>query len=419
MLLRKFLRRYPAFLYSPFRRYWFASLASIAGANLLILGQGWLVFELTGSPFQLGVLGAAAAVPGIVVNLIGGVIADRFDKRKIILFSCLCNTVFLSILTVLDATNVVKVWHVYTIAAMTSLVTGIDWPVRASIYPLLVKRPAYLSAVALNSFIWQSSRATIPAIGGALLYFGGTASVFALGALGFFTMFLVVLTIPLKESQESTTSPIQELVEGLTFIYRHGLFKWLLGLTFLAMFFVQSYVQLLPYIVELLDQNETVYGLLLAAGGIGAIVGTLVVGAMKSSSVSGKTLLACALISAVGTFLMSLSVSWNLLIWTFAFAFVSAILASIFQISGVTIMQLAVPHRLRGRVMGFHTVCYNLIPLGGLFLGFLAETLGIVAAIGIGCLIFGAAVLSVGLGSSTIRNIGRRPIREIELPSPS
>ncbi|MCY3885298.1 MAG: MFS transporter [Gammaproteobacteria bacterium] len=416
MLLRKFLRRYPAFLYSPFRRYWFASLASIAGANLLILGQGWLVFELTGSPFQLGVLGAAAAVPGIVVNLMGGVFADRFDKKKIILFSCLCNTVLLATLALLDATNVVKVWHVYTIAALTSLVTGIDWPVRASIYPLLVRRPAYLSAVALNSFIWQSSRATIPAIGGALLFLAGTASVFAVGAAGFLTMFLVVLTIPMEETKAAKTSPIQELLEGLSFIYRHELFKWLLGLTFLAMFFVQSYVQIMPYIVELLDQNEAVYGLLLAAGGIGSMVGTLAVGAMKSSRVSGKTLLACALFSAVGTFLMSLMVSWNLLMLTFAFALVSAILASIFQISGVTIMQLAVPHRLRGRVMGFHTVCYNLIPLGGLFLGFLAEVLGIVSAIGIGCLIFGVSVLSIGLTSSTIRNIGQRPIQEIESP---
>ena len=413
MLVRKFLRRYPAFLYPAFRKYWTGSFAYVGATNLVILGQGWLVFELTGSPLQLGFLGAAAAVPGIIVNLVGGVVADRFNKRTILLWTCSSNAVLLALLTLLVVTGVVALWHVLVIAAISSLVTGIDWPVRAAIYPLLVRRHSYLSAVALNSFIWQSSRTTIPAIGGAILLFGGTATVFAVAAAGFLTMLFVTLAIPLQEERTAQSSPIKELVEGISFIYKHDLFKWLLALTFLGMFFVQSYVQLMPYIVELLEQGEAVYGLLLAAGGFGSIVGTLIIGGMKWSRITGNLMLACAALSALGTMVIALVVVSNMLVLAFVFALVSAIFAAIFQINAMATMQLAVPQRLRGRVMGFHTVCYNLIPLGGLFLGYLTEALNLVAAMAIACAAYILVISYVAVSNSTIRSIGREPIREM------
>lgn len=413
MIVRKLVRRYPALLYPAFRKYWTASFAYVGATNLMILGQGWLIFELTGSPLQLGFLGAAAAVPGIVVNLVGGVIADRFDKRTILLWTGSCNTALLAVLAILDISGLVAVWHVLAIAACSSLVTGIDWPVRAAIYPLLVRRHSYLSAVALNSFVWQSSRTTVPAIGGAILLFGGTATVFAVGAIGFCAMLLVMFTIRTQEEQRVVSSPVKELVEGIVFIYKHDLFKWLLVLTFLGMFFVQSYVQLMPYIVELLGQNEAVYGLLLAAGGLGSVVGTAIVGGMKWSRISGNFMLGAAMLSAIGTIALALVVVRNLLLAAFLLALISAIFAAIFQINAMATMQLAVPQRLRGRVMGFHTVCYNLIPLGGLFLGFLTESFNIVVAMATGCLVYFLVIAYVGSTNSTIRNIGREPIREM------
>ena len=207
--------------------------------------------------------------------------------------------------------------------------------------------------------------------------------------------------------------PVKELVEGIVFIYKHDLFKWLLVLTFLGMFFVQSYVQLMPYIVELLGQNEAVYGLLLAAGGLGSVVGTAIVGGMKWSRISGNFMLGAAMLSAIGTIALALVVVRNLLLAAFLLALISAIFAAIFQINAMATMQLAVPQRLRGRVMGFHTVCYNLIPLGGLFLGFLTESFNIVVAMATGCLVYFLVIAYVGSTNSTIRSIGREPIREM------
>jgi MFS family permease len=153
--IRVVAERYPALGFPQFRRYWLASFASVGATQLVTLGQGWLIFELSGSALQLGVLGAAASLPNILVTLLGGVIADRFDRRRILLATSLVTAALLATLALLDFSGLVSVWHVLLIAGLVSLVSGLDWPARASIFPLLLDRHAYLSGVALNAFIWH------------------------------------------------------------------------------------------------------------------------------------------------------------------------------------------------------------------------------------------------------------------------
>ena len=168
------LELYPALGFALYRRYWFASFASVGATQIITLGQGWLIFELSGSALQLGVLGAAAAVPNILMTLIGGVIADRFDKRIILMSTSLTITFLLAALAWLDFSGTVQVWHVLTVAALVSLVSGLDWPTRVSIYTHLIDRSAFMSAVALNSFIWQSTRMAMPALGGVIILYSVT-----------------------------------------------------------------------------------------------------------------------------------------------------------------------------------------------------------------------------------------------------
>ena len=162
-MIQYIVARYPALGFPLYRRYWLASFASVGATQLITLGQGWLIFELSGSAVQLGLLGAAAALPNILMTLAGGVIADRFDKRRILMCTSLATTLLLATLAWLDATDRVAVWHVLTVAALVSLITGLDWPVRVSLYPQLIERSAFMSAVALNSFIWQATRMAVPA----------------------------------------------------------------------------------------------------------------------------------------------------------------------------------------------------------------------------------------------------------------
>ena len=418
MLFHRVFRRFPALLYPSFRRYWFGSFASVSATNLLFVGQLWLIEELTGSTLHLGFLGAMMAVPGIVMNLLGGVIADRVNKRTLLMCTCLGNTVLVGLLTLLDFTNLVQVWHVYTIAAIFSLITGIDWPVRASIYPALVRRHSYLSAVSLNAFVWQTNRMLAPAVGGLILWLEGTGMVFLVCTFGYLIMFFVMLTIPMKDSEVSNrTSTWQDLREGVQFILTHPVFRWITVLTFLGMFFVQSYVQQMSRFTELLGQNEREFGLLLAAGGLGSVIGTLIVGSMRRNRWLGYVMLVGGVASAAATFAFAFAASNQMLYLSFALAMVGAIFATLFLINAMTTMQLAVPQHLRGRVMGINTIGFNLVPLGGLFLGLVAHWSSLLIAVGAGVVIYSCFVLLALCTSSTVRNLGRVPIREIQVKS--
>lgn len=381
----------------------------------MTLGQGWLIFDLTGSPLLLGYLGAAAAVPGILVTLIGGVIADRFNKRILVLWTSGSTTLLLATLASLVFSGLVEVWHVLTIAAAVSFITGVDWPVRTAFYPLLVRRQAYLSAVALNAFIWQSTRTAIPAVGGLLILFGGTGTVFAVGALGFFIMFLTMLTIRIDASavNREDQSPLHDLAEGIRFILQTRLFRWTIFLTFAGMFFVHSHIHMMPVFVELLEGDETMYGFLLAAGGAGSVIGTIAIGGMRRNRRMGSLLLGGALASTICTFLFALAANYSFFWIALSLAFLAAITHSFFQISGMTALQLAVPQQLRGRVMGIYTICYNLLPLGGLFLGAIASRTSILIAVATGCGIYMASVILATITQRTLRILGRRPIREL------
>ena len=133
-MLSQLQQRYPALTFDTYRRFWFASFASGGATQLINLGQGWLVFELTGSALYLGLLGAAASLPNIAMTLFGGVIADRFDKRQILRVTSGSITVLLALLAWLDFSNLVQVWHVITIAGLVSMITGLDWPSRVAFF---------------------------------------------------------------------------------------------------------------------------------------------------------------------------------------------------------------------------------------------------------------------------------------------
>ncbi|MCZ6460118.1 MAG: MFS transporter [Gammaproteobacteria bacterium] len=399
-------QRYPALGFARYRRYWFASFASVGATQLIMLGQGWLIFELSGSALQLGVLGAAAALPNIAMTLLGGVIADRFDKRIIMMCTSLTTTLLLALLAWLDYSGVVAVWHVLSITALISLVSGLDWPARVSIYPQLVARSAFMSAVALNAFIWQSTRMAMPALGGLIIFAtSDTWPVFALGAVGFFVMFAVIAGLRVAPPDAADQSPLEQLHEGIRFIWTQDLFRWLLGITFIGMFFSQSYVQILPVFVDLLGSDETGFGYLLSAGGVGSVVGTLLIGGVQKHRNLGGIMLGCAALSVACLLGFAAAARLGAFYPALGFVFLSATFASVFMITSMTVLQLTVPDSLRGRVMGIHTMGYSLVPLGGLFLGAIAESIGASLAVVVGSSIYLLTIGYVYLQRDDIRQL--------------
>jgi MFS family permease len=405
--------RYPALGFPLFRRYWLASFASVGATQLITLGQGWLIFELSGSALQLGVLGAAAALPNILMTLAGGVIADRFDKRRILMCTSLISTSLLALLAWLDAAQLVAVWHVLAIAALFSLITGLDWPVRVSLYPELVDRPAFMSAVALNSFIWQATRMAIPAAGGILIAATDTWAVFALGAVGFFVMFAVMVSIPLARVPRQAGSAWSQVVEGMRFIRHEPLFRWLILATFVGMFFSQSYNQIMPVFADLLDSGETGFGYLLSAGGVGSVSGTLLIGGVHRFRRLGVIMLGAAALAALTVMTFATLASLGFFPLALAAAFLGSLFASVFMVSSMTVMQLMVPDRLRGRVMGIHSMGFSLMPLGGLLLGALADRLGAAPAVWLGSGIYLGVIAWITLVRPVLRKLDGRVLGEV------
>jgi MFS family permease len=377
----------------------------VGGTQLVGLAQGWLIYALTGSALDLGLLGAAAAVPNIAMSLFGGVVADRFDKRSIVLVTSLLTAALLFMLAALDASGHVTVWQVLLIAALISLISGVDWPTRQALFPHLIERSALMSAVALNSVLWQSTRMVMPALGGVLIALTSTAFLFALAGLGFVVMFIVMLRITLPMPGKRGGSTFGQIGEGLAYIAGHELFRWLITLSFASMFFVSAYMQLMPAFARLLGAGEAGYGYLLSATGVGSVVGTLAIGGLQKIRNLGWVILGGALGSAIMLYSFAWACAMNSYPGALLAAFAISVCASVFLVTAMTVLQLEVPDALRGRVMGIHSITYSLLPLGGLLLGAIAHQTSIVTAVIFGAATFTAITLAVGLTRPRIRGI--------------
>ncbi len=398
-------------LHSPlYRRYWLGSLASIGATQLLVLGKGWLVFELSGSALKLGLLGAAGAIPQILVTLFGGVLADRLDKRKVLMVTSLVISSLLLILAVLDITGIVKVWHVIAIAAMIGLTSGFDWPARQAFFPSLIDRKHMMSAVALNSVLWQGTRMIVPAFGGIVIAVSGTAVVFLAAAIGFLTMFLVLASLDVVHRIVPRGNSLNQFVEGLQFIGSSKLFAVLIPLTWIVSFFGVSYIQLMPAFAEILDVGERGFGFLLSASGMGSVTGTILIVFVLTKRRLGWLILGGTLCSSLALFGFGIVTGYaeavqNAYAIAICFVFLMSMFNSLYLISSMTVLQMRVPDALRGRVMGIHGITFSLIPLGALFGGSVASAFTPPIAVAVGASIVMLAVLSVATTQSEIRDL--------------
>lgn len=364
---------------------------------------------------MLGWLGAAMSVPNLAITLLGGVISDRYDKRTILFLTSSGNMLLAGVLAALILAEAVEVWHILALAALSSVCNGFDWPTRVAIFPQLVGREAYPSAVALNSFIWQVMRMAIPAVAGFLVFISGVGVVLVVATAGYFLMCVTIIGIRVRPavSARSDVSAGTQILEGVQFILRHDIFKFLLLLTFVGMFFVNSHVQLMPMFARLNLTDEVGLGFLLAAGGIGSMIGTLVIGGMRRDRDLTRTMLFSGVLTGITTVAFTVASLFELYYVALALQFFAAFVSSMFLITSMTAMQLSVPDELRGRVMGIHTMCYSLLPLGGLFLGGVTDVAGILVAILIGASVYVGSLTCLLAGKASLRHLRFESLRQI------
>jgi MFS family permease len=399
----------PALRYPAYRAYWFGTLASVSGFQMFQFGQLWLAYEITGSPLFLGYVGLANAIPAIALNLFGGVFADLFDKRRLIRVTQLITAALIFLLAVMTMLDIVHIYNLLIIAFFAGAVNAFDQPARQALYPHLIDRKVMMSAVALNSAIWQGTRIIAPAAAGAIIAFLGTSIGFFIAGAGFVVMALVISTIkvpPIKRGGSGNAA--KDMLEGVTFIAKNSIFSFLIGMTFFNSFFGLAYIFMMPiFAVDILKVGAEGQGVIMGVSGVGALVTTMFLGSIGNIRQKGLLLIGGAI--AFGTALVSFALAAEFhgsFILALAIIFFVGVFNSIYMVSIMSSLQIMVPDRMRGRVMGFYGMTWSIMPLGGFQAGLIAETMGAPFAVGIGAIAVIAFAAGPAMLNSKVRNIG-------------
>tara|TARA_B100000029_G_scaffold482817_1_gene533413 strand:- start:628 stop:1890 length:1263 start_codon:yes stop_codon:yes gene_type:complete len=413
--------------FPSYRVFWFGTLASVCGFQVLNFAQFWVVHRLTGDPLFLGWVGLANAVPAIVLNLFGGVLADRMERRKLIAITQTVTGLIILILAAVTFTGVVQAWHVILLAFFAGAVNAFDQPARMALYPILIDRTVMMNAVSLNSAVWTGTRIIAPAVAGLIITVAGEGFSFLLSAMGFFTLAVVVMRLKIPDSvkpERRERKSRSDLSEGIKFILGNSIFTFLIAITFFNSFFGMSVIPMMPvFAVDILKVGADGQGVMMGVGGVGAFAMTLILGRIPNLRHRGMMIV---LGSAVfGLALASLAVTSKEL-GNYPLAvllmFVMGAFSSVYMISIMSSLQLMVPDHMRGRVMGFYGMTWSIMPLGAMYTGALAKVFadageGVPIAVAIGGILLSVFAIGPVLMSKKIRNLDaiieqRRNIRE-------
>ena len=404
-----------ALAYPNYRRYWFAAIVRVFGIQFRFIGAGWLVaVELDQSPFWLGVVWLATALPTIVLSVPAGALADRSEPYRLMVLSQVLSFVGHFVLSVLIVTDVVSLWMVVVWAAGTGSFAALSAPSMSALLPRLIEREAMSSAVALNSGVWGAMRVVGPALSGILIALVGTGKAFFVAAATMAISVVALLTIRLPARTTAPASAAQSgVMVGFRFISSRPLFLAIIGLSFFASVFGSSYVVLLPIFAdELLEVGSTGFGFMEAAAGIGAVAGTYAILRYGIGSRPGVVMLGSAAVFGV---LIALFATTDSLAPASLLLLLAGLAEEAYLVVGMTVLQLAVPDQLRGRVMGIWTMTFFLASIGGFLAGIAAELLGVRVTIAAAALAVTAFALVIYFATSELRSLRGDEIVEVTL----
>ena len=367
------LARFSSLRHRDFRLYWIGFVVSISGQQMLWMVQPWLIYEISGSKVYLGVNALAQAVPATVLVLLGGVIADKFDQRKLLIGIQWIYIVLLGLLAGLALTEVLAVWHIFVVSFLHSAVSSFENPARQSMFPHLVDRAAMPNAVAMNSSIHPATRIFAPGLGGLILagalavtdsarIAGGTVLLLTIGGVAVYAMMLMRVHLPpVKRSRGGTL--LSDMAEGARYIWRERIFAHLIGVAYYNMFFGISLGVLFPVVAkDILDVGPFWLGMMHTAVGVGSVAGVVVAATFASPRFQHRLLVGGSLTLGASMVLFAMSTAYLLSLGTL---FVLGTGASALNVAVQANLQMMVPNDFRGRVMGIWSIVHTSVrPMG-------------------------------------------------------
>ncbi|BCK57904.1 MFS transporter [Nocardia wallacei] len=357
-------------------RYYFASqMVSNTGTWMQRIAQDWLVLSLTGSSFAVGITTAMQFLPMLLFGLFGGVIADRFRKRRLLLFTQGAMGVLAAVLAVSTLTGMVQVWHVYLLAFLLGLVTVVDNPTRQTFVAELVGPGQLRNAVSLNSANFQSARLVGPAVAGVVIAAVGTGWAFAVNALSFVAVIGSLLMMRPAQLRSLPPAPRRkgQLREGLRYVSTRPQLIWPIVLVgFIGTFGFNFPTVLSGYAYNVFHVDAGMYGLLNTALAAGSLLGALL--AARRTQVRLRMLV----MTAVGFGVLEAVTAFAPEYWLFtAMLTVVGLLGLTFNTSSNSMVQLATEPVVRGRVMALYMMVFTGgTPIGGPIVGWITERFG-------------------------------------------
>ena len=365
-------RTLAAFSYRDFRVLWFGAFTSTVGTWMQKVAQSWLVFDLTKNPFFLGLDDFLGQLPILLFTLVGGVVADRHDRRRLLLGSQYIQMAAAFTLAALVFFGHVRIWHILTLSFLTGMAQAFGGPAYQSLIPSLVHKKHLTNAIALNSIQFNLARVFGPLLAGAALYFG-TAACFGLNGLSFFVVIVALMSLHIKHIHQADRKPmLQEMKGGIAYARSEPSILALTVLAFLTTFLGLPLLTFLPVFARDIFHGEvSVYTHMMAFSGAGAVIGALVVAWLGRFKHMGLALLVVQAMfgGLITAFAMSQVWWWSCVLLFFA----GAALIVVFSMTA-SLVQLIVPDHLRGRVVSIYMVAFRGgMPLGSLAGGYAAS----------------------------------------------
>ncbi|MCC7369052.1 MAG: MFS transporter [Chloroflexi bacterium] len=398
------LAGFAPFTLSGFRFLFLGTTLTMAGYFMQMVAQGWLIYDLTGSSTWLGIVSFANGIPMLVLALPAGVLVDRVDRRFVLSVAQVGTALVSFLLAGMIWIQAIEAWHV----AVLSFVSGCFFvaivPARQALLPGLVERSMLSPAIAMMSAGTNFGRVIGPALGGLTIATLGAALAFGLQGVGFVLALLcaVLLPRPRVASRPRSRSAFGSLLEGLRYVWQNGTVFNLMLLQAIPAFILMPYTNLMPIFArDILHAGPDGLGTLMMAMGIGALAGSMLIVFLPARR---QGLILLVALSGLSVGLIGLAASESLLL-SIGIMGLIGLTQSVYLATNNTLVQLAVPDALQGRVMSVYMTTWGLLPLGALPQGILADHVGAPAVVA------GAGLLSLlVIGVMAARNPSLRTL---------
>ena len=373
-----FQKTFASLKHKNLRLFFTGQTVSLIGTWIHQTALSWLIYDMTGSKFMLGMIAALSSLPMLFFSIFGGVIADRFPKRKILITTQTVSMILVGVLAALVVLNIYKIWHIIFISILLGINFAIDMPVRQAFLIDITGKEDLMNGIALNSSIVNLARVIGPALAGIIMVKYGISWCFIINSFSFLAVIVALFYLKTNEAviKARTESIFQYTISGFRYVKQNKMILEAMMIMALMGIFGWSYALLIPAIAkDIFSKSEQGYAMLVSANGIGALVGALFVAYLGNSPNKKRIMKGGIYFFSLMIFLLSFSKIYFLSLTLIAGAGMGLL---IYFSSCTTLIQSNVEDSVRGRVMGIWALLFGgMMPLGSLFTGLFAEHFGV------------------------------------------